>query len=122
VVIVRKKVASIEIRPDAPTVREKSTLQLEAIVRDDGGLHIERPVEWSSAAPEIATVDQTGLVLGVKPGKVEISASSGGVTASVELEVRPERVFRIELEPSHVELVVGETQQFTVRLFNQSGE
>lgn len=122
VVIVTKRVASIEIRPEAPMVREKSTLQLEAIVRDDGGLHLDRPVEWSSADPEIATVDQTGLVLGVKPGMVEISASSGGVTGTVELEVRPERVHRIEIVPSHVELVVGETQQYTVRLYNQAGE
>lgn len=122
-VFVTKAVHSIEIRNATPPVREKSERQLEAIVRDDVGHILEgREVTWRSEDESIATVDSTGLLLGVAPGTVEIFASSGGVETSASVEILPERVHRIEIEPKEAELAVGETQQFTARTFNEAGE
>jgi len=121
-VIVWKRVVAIEIDPKDPVVREGKTLPLSATVRDDGNVPIDRPVEWSSADPEIATVDASGLVSGVRPGEVEVSASSGGVTATVRVKVLPKRVHRVEVDPKHKELVVGDTLPYTVRLFGEDGE
>ena len=47
-------------------------------------------VTWSSRQPDIATVDENGLVTGVKKGTVTISAKAqdgSGATASVKLTV-----------------------------------
>nr|PZM91358.1 MAG: hypothetical protein DIU72_10040 [Pseudomonadota bacterium] len=121
-VIVRKRVASIEITPKNPEVREGKTVKLTATVRDDGGVPIERPVEWSSADPEVATIDENGELFGVRPGETEVSASSGGMTATVPVKVLPKRVHRVEVDPDYAELVVGETLQYTVRLYGEDGE
>lgn len=123
-VIVTKKVADIEIRPEAPVVvREKGSLQLEAVLRDEGGRILEgRAATWSSSDEAIATVDAEGLLRGIAPGEVEIAASADDVTATAPVTVQPEKVHRIEIEPEAAELVVGESLQFTVRTFNEAGE
>lgn len=122
-VIVTKRVHSIDILPPSPIVREKSELQLEAIPRDDGGMRLEgRPIAWSSADESIATVSEEGVLRGVSPGEVEISARSGDAVGVVTVEVRPERVHRMEIEPKEAEVVIGETLQFTVRTYNEAGE
>lgn len=121
-VIVRKKVATVEIVPSAPRVREKDTLQLQAIARGDGGEKLEgRKVAWSSEDPEIATVDEKGLLLGVRPGTTGITATVEGVSATVDLEVRPARVVSIQIEPADVTVAVGATQQFVARTFDKDG-
>lgn len=122
-VIVRKKVDSIEIQPSSPLIREKEELQLKAVLRDDGGAILEgREVAWSTADENIATVDEQGVLRGVAAGVVEIAARHGEVEATASVEVRPERVHRLEIEPAEVELVVGESQQFTVRAYNAANE
>lgn len=122
-VLVRKRVGRIDIEPAAREIREKSTLQLVAVVRDDGGQAVEGwDVSWGSSAPEIASIDEKGLLQGNAPGVVEITAEAGGVQATVEFLVKPQRVFRVELEPGEVTLAVGETLQFRVRTYNESGE
>ena len=68
-----------------------ATLQLTATLRDAEGSVLEnRQVDWSSADTTIATVDETGLVTGVGRGLVEITASSEGVSASVEVRISGE--------------------------------
>ena len=48
------------------------TVELNAVVSTKEGL--ERPVEWSSLTPEIATVDENGVVEGIKAGLAKIVA------------------------------------------------
>ena len=55
------------------TIDVAGTTQLTAEVLPKGA---EAAVTWSSANPEIATVDQNGLVTGVSAGKVRIYATS----------------------------------------------
>lgn len=122
-VFVRKRVDRIDVLPPDPEVREKSSLQLEAVVRDDGGQRIEGwEVSWTSSDPEIASIDGDGLVQGNAPGVVEITAEAGGVQETVELEVKPERVHRLEIEPGEATLRAGDTLQFRARTYNQQGE
>jgi len=68
-----------------------ATLQLTATLRDAEGNVLEnRQVDWSSGDTNIATVDATGLVTGVGRGLVEVTASSEGVSASVEVRISGE--------------------------------
>ncbi len=61
-------------------------VQLAAEPRDPAGTPLPgRAVTWSSSDANIATVDQAGVVSGVAPGAVTITATSEGVegTASI---------------------------------------
>ena len=70
--------ANVEIAPGA-------TAQLTASVQPETA---PQTVTWSSADPEIATVDQTGLVTGVSAGEVKISAAANGKTAECIVTVQ----------------------------------
>lgn len=65
-----------------------STVQLTAVVLDAVGDTLSgRHVGWSSADDGIATVDQGGLVTGMAPGTVTITAASGRVSGSFDVRV-----------------------------------
>jgi hypothetical protein len=42
---------------------------------------------WTSSTPDIATVDSTGLVTGIKPGHATVNATAGGITGTVTFNV-----------------------------------
>jgi hypothetical protein len=63
------------------------TAQLAAAVRDANGATVNMPVTWRSSALPVATVSNTGLVVGATAGNVTISAEAGGVSGSFAIRV-----------------------------------
>lgn len=84
--------SSVTLTPAAAfLVGAGSTVSIQAAV--GGGL----PVTWSSSDPSVATVDGTGLVTAVATGITDVTARSGGASASAEVEVwAPGAVSRYE--------------------------
>lgn len=71
-----------------------------------------RSVTFISLNPEIAVVDNDGIVTGVAPGTVTIIVSaSNGVSAHISLEVRPVRAEDIRLSDHFAALLVGESTE-----------
>lgn len=57
-------------------------------VHEDGSATLVTKVTWKSLKPEVATVDSTGLVLAVAPGKSIVQASGpAGLMATLPVEV-----------------------------------
>lgn len=82
-------VASVTVTPDSADLALAGTLQLSAVVRDARGATLTgRPATWTSAEPTIATVSAAGLVTAVAAGRVQITVSVEGQTASASLRVR----------------------------------
>jgi subtilisin family serine protease len=82
-------VASVTVTPDSADLALAGTLQLSAVVRDAQGATLTgRPVTWTSAEPAIATVSATGLVTAVVAGRVQVTASVEGRSASTVVRVR----------------------------------
>ncbi|MDR0671853.1 MAG: Ig-like domain-containing protein, partial [Oscillospiraceae bacterium] len=48
----------------------------------------EQGITWSSSAPSVASVDQTGLVTGLKPGHAVITAALDGITRTCAVTVK----------------------------------
>lgn len=88
------EVGEIEVSPTSAVVPEGGTRQFDAVVRDISGRALAgRAVVWSSNAPGVATVDQSGMVSGVGFGTAAITASSGeAVGSAVALVGQPPRV------------------------------
>ncbi|HEY0020555.1 MAG TPA: DVUA0089 family protein [Longimicrobium sp.] len=81
-------VDTVIIEADDSEVAVDGTLQLQATAYDDDGDEITgRPVEWSSSNRNIATVSASGLLTGVSPGTVDITAEIGGERDTQTFEV-----------------------------------
>lgn len=64
---------ALVITSESLTVTVRKTIQLEATVTNT---ETQPEITWTSLSPEIATVDADGVVKGVTPGKVIITASA----------------------------------------------
>jgi uncharacterized protein YjdB len=81
-------VSTVNVTPDAGSVLIGATLQLAPTVLDGSGQTLaNRSILWTSLAPEIATVTQTGLVTGVSSGSATITASTEGKTGAAAVVV-----------------------------------
>jgi uncharacterized protein YjdB len=86
------------------------TAQASAAVRDAAGNALNRSVTWSSTATNVATVSGSGLFTAVAAGTTQIRASSGGVTASVNVTVIVP-VASVTVAPASATLLAGQTVQ-----------
>lgn len=74
-------------------------------------------LSWASSDNGIATVSNVGLVRGVAPGDVRITASAGTARESVTIRVkpRPVTVRTVEITSSETGVTVGETVMLAAR-------
>lgn len=88
VVVNTEAVTAVEIVEGNSSVQAGKTLQLTAkLTPEDATLY---KVKWSSSQEDIATVDENGLVTGIKPGTTTITVTSEAypnVSGSIELTV-----------------------------------
>lgn len=113
--VTKRPVASITVTPTAPAVDPGQTVPLSAVAYDSAGQSIAGTVfGWTSANTAIATVSSTGVVSGVAPGTVAISASSGAVSASVSVRVNnpaPAPVASVQVTLNSSSLTAGQSTQ-----------
>ena len=110
---------SIEVTPSSSSLPAGHTQQFTATgIFSDGSsrdLTNDPIVVWSSSNVAVASVDNTGasrgVVTGVAPGMVEISAHSGSVAGTTALTVTDATLVTIVVTPSDSSLPVGFTQQ-----------
>ena len=81
----KPKVSGLQINPSNLSVDVESTLQLSVIKSPSNA--IGSTVNWSSNDINIATVSSNGLVTGVSPGTVTITATCDGVSTSKTVTV-----------------------------------
>lgn len=80
-------VASVQVEAPRGRVEPGESMQLTATVRAANGGALERAVEWSSENPAVAVVDASGRVTGRADGWVRITASTGGKSGSLLVQV-----------------------------------
>ena len=121
-VTVMQSAQSIAIDPQTATLTAiGETVQLTATVLDGN----EQPVagvavSWTSSDTGVATVDDEGLVTAVGDGSTEITARSGGASASVNVTVM-QAAASIVIEPQMATLMAaGETVQLTATVLDRN--
>ena len=87
-VSVMQSARSVTVSPSAERIMPGDTLRLSARAVDGNG-HAVAGAEfaWSSSDVSVASVDGTGLVLGVAPGEAAIRAISGTVQGTADITV-----------------------------------
>lgn len=81
-------VASVTIDRTLDTIPKGTTLQYTATLRDAQGNPVPGSATWSSTAPSVASVNATGLALGVAGGVARIVATAGSHADTADLYVR----------------------------------
>lgn len=94
-VIITKKVDSINITPSKLILKTKQNAYLQAkIIPEDA---TSKNVIWTSSNINVATVNEKGLVIAVNPGTATISANIDGIVSNaVEVTVETEVVPKTE--------------------------
>jgi hypothetical protein len=80
VTVVGRGAAALVVQPGNVSITVNQSARLNAIVREEtGNARPPRGVEWSTSAPGIASVSQTGVVTGLNPGTARVTATGEGL-------------------------------------------
>ena len=77
-------ISSLEITPATAIIKSGQSVQLTFKSTPS---YTDLPVVWSSENKSVASVDENGLVLGIKAGTVYITCSYGSITARAAVKV-----------------------------------
>jgi uncharacterized protein YjdB len=125
VTVIPRRVASVVIVPTTATIVTGNTVQLTATTRDASGATLAgRAINWSSSNTSFASVSGDGLVTGVAPGAVTITASSEGKSGTATITVNaapPVPVATVSVSPATSTMTVGATVQLTPTMRDANG-
>lgn len=115
---------AIAVTASTDTVRIGGQILLHAAVLAVGDWPVSNvPVEWSSSAPDVATMDDQGRLAAVAVGTVTVSARTGSVVGTHTVTVLPSTPGSLELSPGTIPfgLALGEVQPFSVTIRSTTG-
>lgn len=90
------------------------SLKLTAAPNPQETTHFD--VTWSSSDPAIATISEDGTVTGAAPGTVEVTASSGDITAKCTITVGYHAEI-VKLDRETISLAIGQTYKLTPSIY-----
>jgi uncharacterized protein YjdB len=115
-------VASVAVTPSSTTILVNATTQLHATTRlTSGAVVSNHAVTWGTSAASVATVNSSGVVLGVSAGQATITASSEGQSGTADLTVEAPPVATVSVTPSSPTIGVNGTVQLTAILKDANG-
>lgn len=119
--VVGEAVAEVTVIPEDTTIIVGQQIPYNVELRDDanGIIEDDRPVNWSSENPEVATVDAAGIVTGIAAGDTEIVAVVEGIEDRGQLAVEDAEIGSIEITPAAPgALIMGDTLQLQATVYD----
>lgn len=121
--IITDPVARVDVNPTAVSVLVGASSQLSATAFSAaGGALNGRPISWTSSDNSVATVSNTGLVVGVAVGSASITASSEGRSGTANVSVTRAQAASISISPSSATLTVGAQIPLTAAALGTAGD
>ena len=116
-------VASIMLVPPSPPLEVGTTHQMECVIRDVTGRDAtDREVMWASSNPGIVSIDAAGQVTAHGIGRTTIAATSESITATISVEVAPDRVAELGLAPTTLTLPEWASGRLTIQVSSARGK
>jgi serine/threonine-protein kinase len=123
VAVRQSPVASIQLRPPARPIEVGTTHRMECTIRDARDRELAgREVFWASSTPRVASVNAAGEVTAHALGKSTIGADCESISATINIEVVPDRVAEVTLTPATLTLEERSSGRLTVRANNERGK
>ena len=114
ITVTQAPVATVTLSPSEVTIVAGAQQQLTATLKDARNNDLSgRLITWTSNAPDVATVDGTGLVSSRSAGSATITASSEGQSGSVLVTVVPVSVASVSVTLASSSVIAGQTTQAT---------
>ncbi|EPW7278738.1 Ig-like domain-containing protein [Vibrio parahaemolyticus] len=107
-------ITSIQVTPSPVNVAKGQTQQLvaDATYSDGSSSAVTNSVTWTPDNTATATVSSAGLLTGVDVGNTTLTATKDGVTSNtVDVNVSAAVITSIQVTPSPVNIIKGQTQQ-----------
>jgi uncharacterized protein YjdB len=110
----KSTLSSIAVTPETPYVQAGGTKQMTATgTYSDGSTKtITSTVDWSSSDTSEATVSGTGLVTGVAPGTVTLTAALDSLSGTTSVTVTIANLASIAVTPNNASILSDGTEQF----------
>jgi len=108
------QLTSIAVSPANASISLGTGLQFAAIGRysDGKSKDLTNSVTWASSAPNVSTVNQSGLATSAAQGSTSITATLGSVVGSTRLTVVAPALTAVTVSPSTASISLGTSQQF----------
>ncbi|MDB4914856.1 MAG: hypothetical protein JWM95_2500 [Gemmatimonadetes bacterium] len=115
-------IATVSVTPAATSIDVGGNATFTADVRDQfGGPFAVQAVTWTSSSASIAPVSSAGVVNGLAPGTVTITASVSGKSGTATLTVAPAAVSSVSVPAPPAALNAGESVQLSAIVRDRSG-
>jgi len=121
---VNPTLSSIAVGPQTQSIAQATTIQMVATgTYNDGSTQNlgGASLFWNSSDTTVATITTAGLVTGIGPGSVTITASSGAISGSTTLTVSLANITSITVAPSTTSTGLGDEVQFTATATTGAG-
>jgi len=118
-----RKVSWIHAEPKSiELAKMDEAFQIKAVALDKGNKPVEKAqLIWTSSEPKVVEVNATGLLTAKGSGNSLITVSSPNGEKAV-VQVKVSILGAIEVNPSQLELKVGEKQKLQTRVLNEKAE
>jgi len=119
ITVTPRPVSLVRVTPGSATIAVAQSIPLQAEALDAAGEKVlGRPVAWSSSNETIALVSASGVVAGIAPGNVTISATIDGQTGTAAITVAPQAVASVSITPEVDTTIVGRRVTFRATPFD----
>jgi uncharacterized protein YjdB len=115
------RVASLELTPRRRRLEVGSSERFSCVLRDARGATVDGTPTWSSSNPSIASTSEDGVVTAIALGEVTIAAMKDELAATASVEVVPEAVADVRLDPSTVTLEQRKSLRLHLHVANRRG-
>ncbi|CAH2712909.1 hypothetical protein BACCIP111895_00042 [Neobacillus rhizosphaerae] len=112
-----KLIESLQLNKNSLELKVGSSESLVASITPDNVTN--KKIKWTSSNPEIASVDENGNVIGVKPGNVTITATTtdgSNLSPTCEVTVTDTKVESLQLNKNSLELKVGSSESLVASI------
>ncbi|HWX42352.1 MAG TPA: Ig-like domain-containing protein [Blastocatellia bacterium] len=107
-------VKTVEVTPGKLDAEVGQRVKFTATAKDAAGKTLnEKPAQWFAGPFDLATADESGLAIFYGPGEVFVGALIGGKVGFATVNVKPQPVSAIEIDPVKAPLAVGGTLKLT---------
>lgn len=109
-------VKTIELTSPRSPLSAGGSVQIDALTRlANGNPRTGVPINWTSSDEQVATVDQGGVVTGVGPGTVVITARAGTANATTSISVVENNLRRLIVNAGNKTARTGDVVHFTAK-------